>query len=187
MEKLFALLIVCFFIAGCGQTNEVKNVNGYGLNSHENIESHESPQVKNTIGLKPGQIPPKLDLETLAGDAFSDATIKGKKVAINFWASWCDPCHMEMPDVVRFAEENQDDFIVVSINVAETLKEVEPFVKQYGIDFPVLLDTTGELSEQYQVLGLPTTFFLHSDGTIASKHVGVLTWAQLVHAHQNLN
>lgn len=186
MKKILALLIACIFIVGCGKTDEVIDVNGTGSNSH-NQESQKTEQVEKTMGLNPGQIPPSLVLETLTGDVFSEATLKGKKVAINFWASWCGPCHMEMPDLVRFAEEKQDDFIVVAVNVAETLKEVEPFVEKYGIDFPVLLDTTGELTQQFQVLGLPTTIFLNSDGTIASKHVGVITRSQLVHAYQNLD
>lgn len=185
MEKIVALLIAFIFIAGCGQQNDVADANSIEVNSQANEEKQEVQETEKSIGLKPGQIPPSLALETMTGDTFSEASLKGKKVAINFWASWCGPCHMEMPDLVRFADENQDDFIVVAINVAETLKEVEPFVEAYGIEFPVLLDRTGELTQQYQVIGLPTTIFLHSDGTIASKHVGVLTSNQLIHAYQN--
>jgi thiol-disulfide isomerase/thioredoxin len=185
--KIIALVIGLALITGCGQQNEIRDVNSIEVTSQGNKEKQEDKDIEKSIGLNPGQVPPSLALETMAGEVFSEASLKGKKVAINFWASWCGPCHMEMPDLVRFANENPDDFIVVAVNIAETLNEVEPFVEEYGITFPVLLDKTGELSQEYQVLGLPTTIFLHSDGTIASKHVGVITWHQLIHAYQNLD
>jgi thiol-disulfide isomerase/thioredoxin len=199
MKKIILLLFVLLFMVSCGQNDASDQVNGHmeeeqtkaqadstlTNKSAQDVENaQEEPQP--TMGLQAGQIPPSLALETLSGELFSEAEIEGKKVMINFWATWCGPCRVEMPDMVRLANEHKEDLVVLAVNVAEDEPEVKAFVKEFEMDFPVLLDRTGELTSQFQVLAIPTTYFLHSDGTIAVKHTGMLNYSQFVHAYQGL-
>jgi thiol-disulfide isomerase/thioredoxin len=211
MRKIVFIFFMMLFIAGCVQNDAIEQVNGQkvdeqqqaleeqkmGQENQENgkkeeiekdqeVEGEHEKDNEATSGLQKGQIPPSLALETLSGEIFSEAKLEGKKVVINFWASWCGPCRMEMPDMVRFAQEYNQDVVVLAVNVAEDITDVKPFVEEFGMDFPVLLDRTGELTAQYQVLAIPTTYFLHSDGTVAIKHTGVLNYSQFVHAYQGL-
>lgn len=184
MKIITVLFFVLLFMVGCSQDDPSQQVNGHM--EEEQNKAEEQGQSQSTTGLQKGQIPPSLVLETLSGELFSEAELEGKKVVINFWATWCGPCRMEMPDMVRVAEEYKDDLVVLAVNVAEDESEVESFVQEFEMDFPVLLDRTGELTSQFQVLAIPTTYFLNSDGTIAVKHTGMLSYSQLIHAYQGL-
>jgi thiol-disulfide isomerase/thioredoxin len=199
MKIMTIVLFVLLSMVGCGQNDASDQVNGQmedeqtkeqadptlANKSAQDVENaQEKPRP--TMGLQAGQIPPSLALETLSGELFSEAELEGKKVVINFWATWCGPCRMEMPDMVRVAEEYKEDLVVLAVNVAEDESEVESFVQEFEMDFPVLLDRTGELTSQFQVLAIPTTYFLNSDGTIAVKHTGMLSYSQLIHAYQGL-
>lgn len=182
MKKMAILALLLAFTVGCGSYEDTNNVNGNVEGSREELAEQMSES-----GLEVGSTPPSLALETLSGNIFDQEMIKDKKVIINFWASWCGPCRLEMPDMARLAEENPDDLVVVAVNLKEDNDSVEAFVEELGMqDFHVLLDRTGELSEQFQILALPTTYFLNTDGTIAYKHIGYMNYGQFANAYNNL-
>jgi thiol-disulfide isomerase/thioredoxin len=202
MKVLFTMLLVAVLIVGCGQqeyfpsnSNEVED-NGVP-NSPESSDQDKAAESNQSTapvsheevfnsGLQVGQIPPSFALlPTLSGDILSESKLEGKKVLINFWATWCGPCRTEMPDIIRLDKE-YDDLMVIAINVGEKPEDVLQFVKEFGMEFPVLLDETTELTELYQVLALPTTYFLGTDGTIARKHIGSITYNQMLHTYQNI-
>lgn len=100
--------------------------------------------------------------------------LRGRPVLINFWASWCGPCRLEMPDIVERAQANPD-LVVLAVNAQETLAHVEPFVEEFQMTMPVALDTDAVLRNLYQVRGMPSTVFIDHKGKIAMIWTGMLT------------
>lgn len=112
---------------------------------------------------------PDFELTTLDGESISLSDHRGKVVFVNFWASWCPPCKSEMPAIQSIAEDYPPDQVVIlSINsiFQDDLTAVQDFVVTYGLTFPVLLDTNGDVSRLYQVQALPTSYFIDRQGVI---------------------
>lgn len=198
MKKIAILFLFLSIITGCGAYEEGQQVNSpsnsileqEGENQTELASSEElaQPIDLTEIGLEVGTKPPAFNLETLSGELFDPQLIEGKKVIINYWATWCTPCRIEMPDIAQLASEHPDDLAVVAINLKEDEEQVAQFVEELGIeDFHVLLDRTGELAEAFQIMALPTSYFLNSDGTIGHKHIGFMNYDQLNEVYQQLN
>lgn len=113
---------------------------------------------------------------------------KGKTVFLNFWATWCGPCQIEMPDIQELYEEydkNQGDLIILGIanpkteehpnNSDVTQEKIEQFLEDNGFDYPVVMDTTSEIFQQYGIMAFPTTFMIDTDGNIFGYVTGTLT------------
>lgn len=116
-------------------------------------------------------------LKDLNGNNITLSSLRGKKVFLNFWATWCPPCRSEMPDIERIYKKYKDsDVYVLTVNVNEPHSTVKKFIDEYNYSFPVVLDDTGEVSQKYQITGIPTSYFIDSDGNISDKHVGALTF-----------
>jgi len=131
------------------------------------INSHKSPYI--------GFQAPDFSSRTLEGEIFRLSNLKGKTVVLNFWASWCPPCRIEMPALQRLYRDYQDDgLVVLSVNTTNqnNLSDVEEFVRSRNINFPVLLDMDGNISTIYQNQALPTTFFIDRNGIIRDRVIG---------------
>ncbi|HEY9152721.1 MAG TPA: TlpA disulfide reductase family protein [Anaerolineales bacterium] len=122
-----------------------------------------------------GFLAPEFKLETSDGKTISLADYRGKAVLVNLWATWCPPCRAEMQTIEKVYQEYQDQGLVV-LGVDSTVQDdptaIAPFVKQYGITFPILLDVNGEASSLYELRSLPTSFFIGRDGVIQDIVVG---------------
>src|SRR5690625_1361660 len=86
-------------------------------------------------GLEVGNLAPDFELETLEGETVKLSDLKGQKVFLNFWASWCGPCRSEMPDMQKF-HEDRDDVTILAVNVNDRPENVDEFLEEYGITFP---------------------------------------------------
>ncbi|PIC62676.1 thiol-disulfide oxidoreductase [Sporosarcina sp. P13] len=123
---------------------------------------------------------PDFTLTTLAGETVTLSELKGKKVILNFWATWCPPCKAEMPHMESFysklTDEDQVELIAVNVTQSEKLgvSEVENFVDSYELSFPIPLDETAEVTQLYGVFSMPTTYMIDTQGRIAQKVVGPL-------------
>ena len=103
------------------------------------------------------------NLETLLGEH--------KAVLINFWATWCPPCREEIPDLIRLQEKYKDaSFTILGVNVGESQAKVSAFVKKIGINYPVVLDQDNVVSEQYGVVGIPTSLLVNSKSRIIGEY-----------------
>ncbi|WP_262173728.1 peroxiredoxin family protein [Saccharococcus sp. Marseille-Q5394] len=128
---------------------------------------------KGEIGLDFGNIPPDFELATLDGETLTLSELKGKKVVLNFWATWCPPCKAEMPHMQNYyrnsAEEDNVEIVAVNLTSSENrgVKVVQEFIESYGLTFKIPLDETGIVGEEYQVFQIPTTYMLNADGTIS--------------------
>jgi peroxiredoxin len=122
-------------------------------------------------GLSIGAAAPDFQLKTLAGDTVKLSDLRGKKVMLNFWATWCPPCKAEMPEMEQFSKQIGDDTVILAVNIDPQL-DVQGFVNEYKITFPILLDAEDKVNEAYQVLSIPTTYFINSKGIIQNKYTG---------------
>lgn len=116
---------------------------------------------------------PDFDLEQLGGGTVKLSSLKGKVVVLDFWATWCGPCKMTMPQIDQFNKNKADDVLVYGVNVWERngTAGVGPFIEKSGYTFPILFGTN-ELASEYAVRGIPTMFVIDKNGKIAHRHVG---------------
>jgi thiol-disulfide isomerase/thioredoxin len=108
---------------------------------------------------------------------FADA-YRGKVVLLNVWATWCQPCRIEMPSLERLQREFAGtDFHVVAVSVdKEGPDVVEAFVKELGLSFDILHDQTADIQRVYQTTGVPESFLIDRDGVIIKKVIGAVEW-----------
>ncbi|MGL4849838.1 MAG: TlpA family protein disulfide reductase [Clostridium sp.] len=118
-------------------------------------------------------------LENLEGKEVSLNNYKGKKVFINFWASWCPPCKEEMPYIEKLYKEYGNDIVILTINVGENTEKVKKFVEEDKYTFPVLLDKDMKVSEEYGARYLPTSVLINEKGEIANYRNGAMDYQQM--------
>jgi peroxiredoxin len=129
---------------------------------------------------QPGQRAPDFSLTSLSGEPVKLSDYSGQVVLINMWATWCPPCKAEMPTIDQYYQAHRDDgFVVLAVNSQEKADSVNSFIQDSGFTFPVLLDDQATVMDQYNVLGLPTSFIISRDGTIQHTHTGQITKDQL--------
>ena len=126
------------------------------------------------IGTDVGQAAPNFTLTDSAGNVVSlDQFLGEKAVIVNFWASWCAFCLEEMPDLEAVAQEFSDDLVILGINNQETVAQGEPFALARGVTYPLLyLPRDDQIVKAYQVLAMPTTYYLDINGIIVDRKLG---------------
>jgi len=129
------------------------------------------------IGLKNGDPPPDFTLTSLDGKDVTLSELRGKKVVLNFWATWCPPCKAEMPHMQNYYEQyaKKDNVEIIAVNLTKAERDVTDDAKvdsvmtfrdSYNLTFPILLDPKNSAGEDYQILTIPTTYFIDSNGYI---------------------
>ena len=104
---------------------------------------------------------------------------KGKVLVLNVWATWCEPCKVEMPSFEQLHRRMPDTnlrVVAVSIDDAAGADSVRAFARSLGLTFEILLDSTHTVDRDYQVTGYPETFVIARDGTIRKKWIGPANW-----------
>jgi peroxiredoxin len=118
------------------------------------------------------------ELPDLSGNLVKLSDFKGNVVVLNFFGSWCGPCGAEMPSLQKAFQHNQERGLVV-LGIAadpEGAKTVTPFLKEYNVTFPVLLDPKNEVFSRYFVRAIPVTYLLDREGKIATMYRGEADW-----------
>ncbi|MDR1251677.1 MAG: redoxin domain-containing protein [Treponema sp.] len=107
----------------------------------------------------------------------SDLT--GRVVFLNFWATWCGPCRMEMPSMEKvYRRLNDRGFDILAVDVGEQGEEVSAFMREQKLNFPAALDESGVISGYYGIQAIPTTYIFDRRGFIISRVVGAIDWNQ---------
>jgi peroxiredoxin len=105
------------------------------------------------------------------------SALKGKVVFLNFWATWCPPCREEMPSMEALYQRFRGrDLELLAVDIQEDKGTVAAFMKEYGLTFPAALDSTGRISAEYGVRGIPATFIIDKEGGIIASVVGGRDW-----------
>ncbi len=131
----------------------------------------------NLSGYRPGTKPPEFNGATADGRTVSLASLRGKVVLLNFWATWCQECRPEMPLFERLHREfTAQGLSVIGINAREDTAAIQSYAKELGLTFPLVLDPKGEINAAYGVIGLPTTFLIARDGRAVALAVGPREW-----------
>lgn len=139
-------------------------------------EMHVPPalELPSVETLATDDMAPEFALATVGGDSLSLASLRGQVVLLDFWATWCGPCRIEMPVLQDLYEEQfagrDVEIVAVSTDVSPH-PIVDNFVERYGLTFPVLVNGLA-VQAQYRVTGLPTLFIIDQAGTIRHVHVG---------------
>lgn len=154
------------------------------VGSHTDGEEIILSFIKNRIpgsslGLEIGSIAPYFKLYTYDGDLINFDDNFGIPVIINFWATWCAPCIVEMPILQNHYDTYGSNLIVLAVNAGESKGAVQKFVNDNGISFPTLLDPSELVQKMYSIRAYPTTYFIDKTGVIQAVHVGILSEQQL--------
>jgi thiol-disulfide isomerase/thioredoxin len=116
-------------------------------------------------------------LSLLNGKPQTLSGLKGRAIFLNFWATWCPPCREEMPSMeVLYRRFKDKGLEFLAVNIQEDKKDVAAFMREFGLTFPVILDSTGEVSAIYGIRGIPTTYIIDREGGIIAAAVGGRPW-----------
>jgi peroxiredoxin len=121
----------------------------------------------------PSASAPDFTLPSLDGPNLRLQEQRGRVVMINFWASWCGPCRVEMPHLARLYEKYRGSgFTVLAVNIDESPQKAASLATQLGMRFPVLLDTDKKVSRLYDLSTMPSTVLVDRDGRVRYVHRG---------------
>jgi len=119
---------------------------------------------------------PDFELPTSDGKKLKFSSLKGKVVLVDFWATWCPPCRKGIPDLVELKKKyGKKGFEIVGISLdgPQTKREVVPFIKEYGINYPVVYGNEAVTISYGGVQSIPTAFIIDKEGKIVASHVGL--------------
>jgi len=119
-------------------------------------------------------------LPDVNGNDITLSDFAGQPVVVNFWATWCPPCRVEMPELQNAFDTYRDqDLVVLAVNAQEGQPQVSAFFEEMGFTLPALLDSDGQVGNAYGTPGLPSTFFINPSGEVTAVHRGLLTADQI--------
>ncbi|MFC0212228.1 peroxiredoxin family protein [Paenibacillus chartarius] len=135
------------------------------------------------VGLRVGQRAPDFTLTDTAGNPVQLSKLQGQTVVLNFWATWCPPCRVEMPALQQFHDSRKESgVIVIGVNATNTeagAGEVGRWLEQNGYTFPVVYDPNGDVVRLYRVYAYPSTYIIGPDGVVREKHQGPMNEVML--------
>lgn len=116
-------------------------------------------------------------LHDLQGQKISLRDLRGKVVLLNFWATWCPSCRLEMPSMEALHKRlEKEGLMMLAVNVRESGEEVKAFFEEHRLSFSAVLDPEGHAFERFNVWSLPTTFIIDKKGELVGKVVGYRDW-----------
>ncbi len=157
MKKL--LVVLCCFVALA-----------VGCSKDKSGDASKKPSEKSQA--------PEISVVSLDNQQLTLASLKGKVVLLNFWATWCPPCREEIPSMMKlnsFMAGKPFQMVCVSVDEGGK-KAVETFFKNTGFTLPAYTDPSGQVAKTYGITGVPETFVIDKNGIIVKKVIGGLDW-----------
>jgi peroxiredoxin len=160
MISLVLLLSLLLIVVGCGNKNHAQA----------------------------GQMAPDFTLSTLSEHDVTLSKLHGKKLFLNFWASWCVPCAKEMPDLQAMARQYDKQVTVYGVNMTseDGIGKANEFVVNHSLTFPILIDEDGKVKKDYYISGIPVSITVDESGKIIDRHEGQLTHDQMQQMFERL-
>lgn len=183
MWRKLTIIVVLLCLAGYAAYEQFGN-----KEQAVKVKQEKSEAVMKEIiarnGIEIGKSAPDFELTKLDGTNVKLSDLKGKKVILNFWATWCGPCQQEMPDMEAFYKEHKENVEILAINYTPSEKgggeeKVSNFAKEKGITFPILLDKNIDVTTAYKVITIPTSYFIDTKGVIQDKFIGPMTQKEM--------
>lgn len=134
--------------------------------------------VPNQLPIAPevGAFAPVIDAVTVNGKPVELLKLRGIPVIVNFWATWCEPCAVEMPELQQLFENlGQDRIRILAVNLGESMDQVKGWGGRLGLSFDLIMDPDLRLMTLYQIRGQPTTFVISAEGIITHVFYGPTT------------
>jgi len=172
--QLFCLLLVLMLIVvGCNkeEPEPTQQAEQAEVKAEEKTTKPTGDKAPTSPGAKPA---PSFTLQDLKGNQISLSDFKGKVVILDFWATWCGPCVIEIPHFIELYEQYKDrGFAMVGISLdRQGISVVKSFAQKYRVNYPILM-TDGRIDRAYGgITGIPTTFVIDSAGNIRQKYIG---------------
>ena len=151
MVMLISMVVSGLVVAGCSSGGEPASV------------------------VRPDIMAPDFELQSLDGQMVTLSSLRGRPVMLNFWASWCGPCRVEMPFIQEVFEDEdwrEQGLTILAVNLGESRSTVKEFMEDNGLSFTVLLDTENKVAAGYNIRGIPTTYFIDKNGIIKDGKIG---------------
>ncbi len=151
----------------------------FGLGGWDLLNGSASQVDVTKPAARVGSPAPDFELETIAGEKVRLSDLRGSVVILNFWATWCEPCKVEMPLFQARYEHYAPDLNILAVAFAEPVNDIQAFADQYDLTYDILMDSRALVQEMYQVRGYPTTYLVDRDGIIRVQHLGSISEKQL--------
>ena len=180
MKKYLAIVVLIGLVVwGMYDVGANKSKNPNPSSNSTGVSTNTNQGQKLTVGLEKGNLAPDFELQSVDGKTIKLSSLRGKKVIVNFWATWCPPCRLEMPEMEKFYTETKNEGLeILAVNLTKAEKsraDVPAFIKADSITFPVLMDENGEAAQLYDVSSIPASFIIDTQGVIQEKIVGPMT------------
>ncbi len=139
------------------------------------------------VGTEKGQLAPNFEISDYDGSRHRLSDFRGRVVYVNFWATWCFPCLIEMQDIAELQNEFSDDLVIITVNRRESLDDAEAYFRDLprldgsnGISFAVNgMDPDDTLFDHYRAFAMPTSFFVDPDGVVTTVGHGLINLEQM--------
>ena len=177
-------LLCATFLGACA--NQKTNSSANDTNKTEQGQVANKNNEVTATKANQGEAVPDFNLKGVDGKTYKLSDFKGKKVYLKFWASWCSICLSTLKHTDELAKENGKDYVILSVVSPghKGEKSETDFKNWYQSldykDFPVLLDSKGELLKEYGIRSYPSALFIASDGTLAKTHIGYMSKEDIV-------
>ncbi len=170
MRRSIALIIITLALAACGPTTPAAvptvEVGSVALATQSTLIDAGGGRPAD------GDLAPDFSYTMADGSVHRLSELRGKRVLLNFWATWCAPCREEMPELQQTAS---DSLVVLAVNRNEAPAAIAKFGNEVAVTFPLIANIAGDIGDRYGATSLPMTYFIKSDGTIGSRQLGALT------------
>lgn len=142
------------------------------------------------VGPAVGKLAPDFEVSAFDGTRHRLSDFRGKAVYVNFWATWCVPCQVELPDMHELQAQHSDELVVIAVNRREPLDRAKTYFRNLsrndggtGVSFAVNgIDPDDTLYQEYRALGMPASFFIDADGVVTKVFNGLIRLPQMEEA-----
>lgn len=170
---LSILILSLLLISGCSQNDKKASANSTEEMSTDNssvqdtqVETSEQSNADSQSETSESVLATDFEVTLVTGETVKLSDYRGKKVLLNFWATWCGPCVQEMPAFQKLSEDYPDDIVILAVNCGDSESDVKDFVNENGYTFNIAIDESLEVSSLYPTSSIPLTLIIDEEGYV---------------------